>query len=422
MRFTTLEQWLDWQSGLHPSEIEMGLERVSAVWHRLCPEGLSSRVVTVAGTNGKGSSVAMLDAVYRQAGYRVATYTSPHLTRYNERIRLNGVAVDDHSLCQAFEAIDRARGNTTLTYFEFGTLAALYLFAQRNPDLVILEVGLGGRLDAVNIIDTDLALITTIDIDHKNWLGETREAIGREKAGIMRAGTPAVLADPAMPESVFAEARRMGAMTLIAGRDFHWRETDEEWRWSGPGDTEFKLPKPALGGRWQLQNAAAVVMVCQALNAHLQVSKSALSAGLADMRLRGRLQMVPGHPPVLLDVAHNCQAIKGLVEYLEQISPPPRIKAVFGLLHDKDAAAIAGLLRERIAAWYLMDLPGERGQTSQRLAEALQSAGIETPIHTYRNFSNAFQGALGSAQENELILVFGSFIVVGEAMHYLGIR
>ncbi|MEJ2393582.1 MAG: bifunctional tetrahydrofolate synthase/dihydrofolate synthase [Candidatus Thiodiazotropha sp.] len=422
MRFTTLEQWLDWQSGLHPSEIEMGLARVSAVWRRLCPEGLSSRVVTVAGTNGKGSCVAMLDAIYRQAGYRVATYTSPHLIRYNERIRLNGVSIDDHRLCQAFDAVDKARDKTTLTYFEFGTLAALYLFAQSPPDVVILEVGLGGRLDAVNIIDTDLALITTIDIDHQNWLGETREAIGREKAGIMRSGRPAVLADPAMPESVFAEARRLGAEVMAAGRDYHWRENTEGWHWSGPDGVALNLPKPALRGAWQLQNAAAVVMVIQALNPQLPVDESGLSAGLAGIRLPGRQQMVPGHPPVLLDVAHNCQAVKGLASSLEQIAPQTRIRAVFGLLRDKDATAIASLLSARIEAWYLMDLPGERGQTSEKLADALQLGGVGSPIHTYRNFRDAFQGALGSAREDELILVFGSFIVVGEALHYLGIE
>ena len=235
MRFNTLDQWLDWQAGLHPSEIDLGLERVTAVWRKLVPSGLSCPVVTVAGTNGKGSCVAMLDAIYRQAGYRVGTYTSPHLVRYNERIRIGGVEVDDQALCRAFDAVDRARAGVSLTYFEFGTLAALYLFASHTLDLVILEVGLGGRLDAVNIIDADLALITTIDLDHQDWLGETREQIGLEKAGIMRPSRPVVLADPDMPGSLFKEAERIGAEVLWAGRDYEWYESAEAWCWRGPG-------------------------------------------------------------------------------------------------------------------------------------------------------------------------------------------
>jgi dihydrofolate synthase/folylpolyglutamate synthase len=422
MRFDTLDQWLEWQLELHPSEIELGLQRVAAVWRRLAPHSLSSRVVTVAGTNGKGSCVAMIDVVYRRAGYRVATYTSPHLVCYNERIKLDGVAVDDQAICEAFEAVDRARDNVSLTYFEFGTLAALYLFAQHAPDLVILEVGLGGRLDAVNIIDADLAVITTIDIDHKDWLGETRDEIGREKAGIIRPQRPVVLADPAMPHTLFEEAERLGAEVLAAGADYTWNETPQGWCWNGPDGVRLDLPLPALRGGGQLQNAAAVVMACQRLKSDFDIPETALSKGLAEVQLPGRLHLLPGKPQLLLDVAHNRQSVEGLAAFIDQIAPQARIQAVFGLLRDKDPAAVADIMDGRVDGWHLTDLAGNRGRSAVELAEALRSAGIVTPIHTHAGVVAALQSALTSAQANDLILVFGSFLVVGEVMHHLGIE
>lgn len=421
MRFSTLTEWLDWQSDLHPSEIELGLQRVADVWGRLCPAGLASRVVTVAGTNGKGSCVALLDAIYRQAGYRVATYTSPHLVHYNERIRLDGVAVGDQALCQAFDAVDRARGDTSLTYFEFGTLAALHLFAQATPDLVILEVGLGGRLDAVNIVDADLAVITTIDIDHADWLGDSREAIGREKAGILRPGRPAVLADPDMPASVLDEAERIGAQVLMADRDFHARELAEGWCWSGPGGVEKRLPLPALQGAGCLQNAAAVVMACERLKPWFDIADRAIAEGMEKVRLPGRLQLLPGPPRVLLDVAHNRQAVEGLRRSLDRIAPQARILAVFGLLNDKDAGAVADILGERIGEWHLVDLGGSRGRSSRALGDALREGGVVHPLYTWHDFSSAYDAAASAATGDDLILVFGSFLLVGEAMHDLGI-
>ncbi len=421
MRFHNLEQWLDWQSSLHPSEIELGLERVARVWKRLCPQGLASKVITIAGTNGKGSCVAMLEAVYRQAGYRVGAYTSPHLVRYNERIRLDAVEADDAALCSAFEAVDQARGDTALTYFEFGTLAALHLFKRQAPDLVLLEVGLGGRLDAVNIIDADLALITTIDIDHAEWLGDTRDAIGREKAGIMRQGRPAVLADPAMPESLFGQAQHIGARLLVSGRDYHFSEQDDHWEWCGPAEGIKRLPRPGISGAGSLQNAAAVVMACECLKPELPLSDADLASGLAGARLSGRLQWLPGNPELLLDVAHNRQAVAGLVESLQRRAPKRRILAVCGLLNDKDAAAIGELLRDRIDQWHLMDIPGSRGRTAQALAQALKAAGVGRPIQAWPDFKSAFEQARRAAHEEDLILIFGSFVVVGEAMHYLGI-
>ncbi|MCU7915565.1 MAG: bifunctional tetrahydrofolate synthase/dihydrofolate synthase [Candidatus Thiodiazotropha sp. (ex Gloverina cf. vestifex)] len=422
MRFDTLDQWLDWQSTLHPQEIELGLERVADVWQRLKPDGLESLVITVAGTNGKGSCVAMLDSIYRKAGYRVGVYTSPHLIRYNERIKLDGKPVEDRRLCEVFDAIDKARGDTTLTYFEFGTLAALYVFAEEHPDLVILEVGLGGRLDAVNIIDADLALISSIDLDHTDWLGETREEIGMEKAGIMRPGRPVVLADPEMPTSVFTAAQQVGARTLTLGRDYNFRQIATGWRWSGPDGNPLNLPVPALPALWQLQNAAAVVMACRCLQQQLECRDEDLAAGLEQVRLPGRLQLITGRPNVLLDVAHNPQAVRSLRSYLARHPEQNPIRAVFGLLHDKDATAVASIMGDSIEAWHLMDLPGNRGRLSNALAGTMRDAGITAPIHGYQTFTKAFGAARSEAKGKGLILIFGSFLVVGEAMQYLSIE
>ncbi|MCU7842969.1 MAG: bifunctional tetrahydrofolate synthase/dihydrofolate synthase [Candidatus Thiodiazotropha sp. (ex Monitilora ramsayi)] len=422
MRFDTLDQWLDWQETLHPREIELGLARVLTVWRRLKPAGLECPVITVAGTNGKGSCVAMLASIYRHAGYRVGVYTSPHLIRYNERITLDGDAVDDRRLCEVFEDIDRARGDTTLTYFEFGTLAALTIFAEEKPDLAILEVGLGGRLDAVNIIDADLALITTIDLDHTEWLGETRDEIGREKAGIMRPDRPVVLADPDMPASVFAAAERIGADAYAQGRDYTYTETGSGWRWSGPDGISIDLPLPALPGQEQIYNASAVVMACHCFRQRLDCPDVALAAGLAKARLAGRQQLIPGRPNVLLDVAHNPQAVESLRSCLTQHQQVGRVRAVFGLLRGKDATAIASLMGDVVTEWHLMDLSGSRALASSELADTFREAGIKAPIKTYPNVANAMDGAKASSEGEDLILVFGSFLVVGEAMQYLSIR
>ncbi|MCU7923253.1 MAG: bifunctional tetrahydrofolate synthase/dihydrofolate synthase [Candidatus Thiodiazotropha sp. (ex Dulcina madagascariensis)] len=422
MRFDTLDQWLDWQATLHPQQIELGLQRVAAVWRRLQPGGLQSRVVTVAGTNGKGSSVAMLEAIYRQAGFSVGAYTSPHLLRYNERIRLNGVAASDQRLCRAFEEVDQARAAATLTYFEFATLAALRIFAAEKPDLVILEVGLGGRLDAVNIIDADVALITTVDLDHTDWLGDDREAIGREKAGIMRAHRPVVLADGEMPQSVFGHAGELQAKVFAAGRDFYATAGENGWRWSGPDGLRWQLPLPKLAGRRQVANAAGVVMVCHLLQASLPVSLEEIATALRQLKLPGRLQLVEGAPTLLLDVAHNRQSIESVRDALEELDWQGRIHALFGLLQDKDATAVADILGERLTSWYLIDLPGSRGRSAEQLALALQQAGVESPLNCFRSFPLAYRACCRAAHPQDLILIFGSFLIVGEALQYLGLE
>ena len=413
MRFQRLDDWLAWQAGLHPEEIELGLERVVGVWRRLRPTGLGCRVVTVAGTNGKGSSVAMLEAIYLQAGYRVGSYTSPHLVRYNERVRVDGRAVSDRQLCQAFEQVDVARQEVALTYFEFGTLAALEIFAGLELDLVVLEVGLGGRLDAVNIIDPDVALITTVDLDHQNWLGTSREAIGREKAGIMRAGKPVVLASE-MPATVYREARELGAQIYRSGQEFHVESTADGFSWFGRDRQYLGLPQPALRGDYQIRNAAAVLMVCQCLSQSLPVERAAIGKALQAVRLPGRMQILAGTPPIILDVAHNPQAVLTLRDQLAELAIAGKVHAIFGILGDKDLASILDIIAPRVASWHLVDTPGPRGQSAAQLRVRLADQGIDRNLFTCGGVAKALESARSLAGAGDAILVFGSFLVVGE--------
>ncbi|MEW8053430.1 MAG: bifunctional tetrahydrofolate synthase/dihydrofolate synthase [Candidatus Thiodiazotropha sp.] len=421
MRFETLDQWLDWQANLHPREIDLGLQRIKTVWQRLQPEGFQAQVVTVAGTNGKGSCVAMLESIYLQAGIHIGSFTSPHLVRYNERIRLNGEPVSDRQLCRAFEMIDQAREQISLSYFEFATLAALICFAAAKPDLVILEVGLGGRLDAVNIIDADVALITTIDFDHTDWLGNDVESIGREKAGIIRSRKPVVLADPAMPRSVLDHADQLEADIYRFGKDFNHQTCNIGWCWSGPNGVELELPEPGLTGSKQLLNASAVVMVCHLLQNHFPLHEDIIAKGLRDVRLAGRLHFVPDTPALLLDVAHNRQSLETLRDALTQLNWQGRIHALFGMLQDKNAADAAQLIGPQLASWHLLDLNGWRGRKAEQLADNLRQEGVKQPISCHRSFSEAYRACNDRADPQDLILIFGSFLIVGEAMHNLNL-
>jgi dihydrofolate synthase/folylpolyglutamate synthase len=418
MRYHGLDDWLAWQSTLHPNEIELGLGRVRRVWQRLHPQGLSSPVVTVAGTNGKGSSVAMLEAIYRQAGYRVGAYTSPHLQRYNERIRIDGSFVSDDRLCRAFDRVDRARQGRALTYFEFGTLAALDIFSQEALDLVILEVGLGGRLDAVNIIDADVALITTVDLDHAEWLGTTREEIGLEKAGIMRAGKPVVLATE-MPASVHRHAGQLGAKVLMLDRDFRMEPHSEGLDWSGGNQRYSALSRPALRGACQISNAAAVLMVTQCLAENLPITQSAIDRALQGVELPGRMQIFPGKPLIVLDVAHNPQAVQSLWDNLQELALAGRWHAVFGILSDKELAGMLRVMAPLIASWHLVDTQGPRGQSAERLQGCLQGLGLERNVFSCGRLSKALQSAKRHAGLEDAILVFGSFQVAGEFLESL---
>jgi dihydrofolate synthase/folylpolyglutamate synthase len=421
LRFENLAQWLDWQANLHPREIDLGLARVKTVWQRLQPETLQAHVVTVAGTNGKGSTVAMLESICLQAGIPVGSFTSPHLIRYNERIRLNAEPVTDQQLCQAFERIDQLREGISLSYFEFATLAALLCFAAEKPDIVILEVGLGGRLDAVNIIDADIAMITTIGLDHTDWLGSDIGSIGREKAGIIRSHKPVVLADPEMPASVLDHAHLLEADIYLADEAFHYQKSESGWHWSGPDGVGLELPFPALAGDRQLMNASAVVMACQLLAQHYPLEKEVIAKGLVEVRLAGRLHFVAGSPALLLDVAHNRQSLETLQDALSRLNWQGQIHAVFGLLRDKNAADAVQLIGPWLASWHLLDVNGWRGREAGELACALREEGVGEPISCHHTFTEAFQVCSEKAEPQDLILIFGSFLIVGEAMHKLNL-
>ncbi|WP_054774514.1 bifunctional folylpolyglutamate synthase/dihydrofolate synthase, partial [Methylogaea oryzae] len=319
MRFSTLAEWLAWQETLHPKPIDLGLQRVRRVYDAL-GSGAAPFTITVGGTNGKGSSVALLSAILRAAGYRVGTYTSPHLLRYNERIQIDGEPVDDATICEAFGRVDGARGDTSLSYFEFGTLTALDIFRRAGLDAQILEVGLGGRLDAVNIIDADAALVASIDIDHQEWLGDSRDAIALEKAGIYRRGHPAVLGDPEAPPALLSYVDEQGIALHRQGREFGYSMDGAGWNWRGSTGSLRELPLPAMPGKHQLLNASAVLQLLQLVQTRLPVAESAVRRGLETVRLAGRFQLIPGAPAVLADVAHNPQAARVLAEYLREPS------------------------------------------------------------------------------------------------------
>lgn len=414
MRFNTLNDWLAWQETLHPKAIDLGLERVREVAARLELLEPKHVVISVAGTNGKGSSVAMLEAILACAGLRVGAYTSPHLWCYNERIRIDRQAVDDDVLVASFARIDAARGEISLSYFEFGTLAALDILQRAGVDVAVLEVGLGGRLDAVNIVDAECALVTGIGIDHVEWLGPDRESIGREKAGIFRGGRPAVCSDPQPPASLRAVAQDCGAIWYGLGEQFGYARTGEVWDWWGPKLRLDGLPLPALPGPFQLQNAAGVVMALQALGAQLPVTVQALQSGLRAARVAGRFTVVPGPFETIFDVAHNPHAASALAAALAARPCSGRTLAVCGMLADKDAAGVAAALAEQVQCWYLGGLSGARGQSAQELAARLGLASMQRRL--YPDLASAYAAACADARAGDRIVVFGSFHTIAELL------
>ncbi len=421
-RPATVDAWLAYLETLHPKAIALGLDRVRAVAAKLgatiiCP------VITVTGTNGKGSTCAMLEAILRCAGYRVGLYTSPHLLRYHERVRVNGIEATDAELLSAFNAVEDARVVTLdaqgqpirLTYFEFGTLAALWLFARAGLEALVLEVGLGGRLDAVNIVDADVAVLTSVDIDHVEYLGAERESIGREKAGIFRRGKPAVCGDRNPPASVIAVAAATGAILQVAGRDFGHVAEGTQWRYSGQRE-RFGLPFPALRGRYQLGNAAVVLATLDLLRDRLPVSAGALRDGLLHVALPGRFEVLPGRPTIVLDVAHNPHAARALAEALGDMGYHPQTYAVCGMLADKDIAGVVAALRPRVDHWFVAPLPGPRGATAAQVRAALLSAGVApAAVRTFAAMEEAVAAARTDAGEADRIVVFGSFLTVAAA-------
>jgi len=415
-RFNTLADWLAWQESLHPHKIDLGLERVAAVAERLQLLHPAFTVVTVAGTNGKGSSVAMLEAVLRAAGYQTGTYTSPHLLRYNERIRINGLEIDDASLCSAFDAVDTARGTVSLSYFEFGTLAALLLFRQQSPEIVILEVGLGGRLDAVNVVDSDVALITSIDIDHCAWLGNDRESIGREKAGILRAAHPAICSDAKAPESIENRARELGASWYCLGAEYHYQVGVGKWSWQGVTRAFENLPLPALVGQHQLDNAAGVLMVLEMLSARHPVSREAIELGLQTVRLDGRFQLFRGAVELVVDVAHNAASARRLSGILRENEVSGSTSLVLGMLDDKDIQQFTRALRAIVDAWYLTTPDSDRGLSSASLLAGMCGLPTGSKVRCFPDTASALRQAKSDASAGDRIVVTGSFVTVAEAL------
>jgi len=410
----TLQDWLAHCERLHPKTIDLGLERVRAVADRM---GLafSCPVVTVAGTNGKGSTCAMLEAIALQAGYRTGVYTSPHLVHFEERCRIRGEIVQAAQLLPHFERVEAARQDASLTYFEFTTLAILSLMAASELDLAILEVGLGGRLDAVNIIDTDCAVITGIDLDHTELLGPDRESIGREKAGILRGGRPAVVSDPVPPHSVLQYAQAIGADLWLLGRDFNFSGDRQQWAWAGRGRRYAGLAYPALRGANQLLNASGVLAALEALRPRLPVTAQAIRNGLAMVDLPGRFQIVPGQPTLVLDVAHNPHAAAALAANLDAMGFYPATHAVFGAMGDKDLDTIFARLSPLVDRWYFCDLPTPRAASAQQLAARWQASPSHRPVpaSTHPSPQDALASAVGASDPTDRILVFGSFFTVG---------
>lgn len=415
----TLDAWLAHVDRVHSQSIALGLDRVARVRDAM---GIEKRapVITVGGTNGKGSTCAMLESILRSAGYRVGLYSSPHLLDYNERVRVKSVPASDALLCEAFAAVEAARGGVPLTYFEFGTLAAWKILADARLDVLILEVGMGGRLDAVNAFEPDCSIVTSIDIDHTQFLGETREAIGREKAGIFRAGRPAIVGDPMPPNSLIEYARQIGAVLQISGRDFGFAGDRRQWEfWRHDAGNLVKragLAYPALRGANQLLNASAAIAALESLRDRLPVSMGDLRRGLITVELPGRFQVLAGRPSIVFDVAHNPQAAAVLRENLSNMGYFPETWAVFGMLRDKDIAGVVHHLRDRVDHWLCATLDGPRAATADMLARIVRQEKPGIDVRTFDGAAQAYGAAQECASEDDRILVFGSFLTVADAM------
>jgi dihydrofolate synthase / folylpolyglutamate synthase len=420
LRFNSLEKWLEWQESLHFTAIELGLERCRRVANNMGLLKPSYNVISVAGTNGKGSSITMLDQILRNANYKVGRYTSPHLLQYNERICINGEEVPDAELCESFDRIDRARGDISLTYFEFGTLAALDLFRQHNVELAILEVGLGGRLDAVNVLDADVSLITSIDIDHQQWLGDNRESIAREKAGIFRNKALAICSDPNPPQSLLDCAEALGTPLSVSGSDYSYTINNDTWSWQSKETSFEDLPRPMQYCDFQLQNAAGVLMVLDKINHEYPVSLENIKQALNDFRLNGRMQIIPGEIPKVLDVAHNRESVKALVKNLREMPCVGKTHILVGMLKDKDHLEVFKVLKEVADSWNIVTLSQERGCDAKTLLSDLDVLGIDDNVSGFENVSEALDKLHQSSISGDRIVITGSFLTVGAALRYLG--
>jgi dihydrofolate synthase/folylpolyglutamate synthase len=414
----SLDEWLDYQQRVHPRDIELGLDRVSAVWQRMGAPAIAQSVITVGGTNGKGSTVAFLEAMLIAADHRVGAFLSPHLLRYNERVRVFGRDVDDDALIDAFERIEVARGDIALTYFEFGTLAALWIFAQSELDVAVLEVGLGGRLDAVNIVDADVAIVTTVDLDHQDWLGNDVDSIGREKAGIFRANRPAIIGSLEPPRGLLDEAQRIGTNVVRAGIDFEALVSNRRWIWTS-GETTLELPLPTLAAPVQINNASSAIAALHVLSTRIAWNPDAIVAGVERAQLAARLQRFTkaGAPDLVVDVGHNPQAARVLAHWL-RANPAPRTIAVFGALSNKDVAGIVAPLAGSVDHWAIGGLDEEtpRGLSADALIARAGDALDGSSVEHHRAITQALEAAASAAREGETLLAFGSFFVAAAAV------
>lgn len=419
----SLDEWLDRIEQIHPKSIDMGLDRVARVRDALSL-AMPFPVLTVGGTNGKGSICALLESILSAAGYKVGLYTSPHLLRFNERIRVGRREASDGALVAAFERIDSARGDTPLTYFEFGTLAAVDLFVREHVDVAVLEVGLGGRLDAVNAFDPDCAVVASVGIDHIDYLGATRELIGFEKAGIFRAGRAAICGDENPPESLRRYAAEIGADLLMLSRDFGYRIDDAvQWQYWSASGKRAGLAFPALRGDFQIANATVAIAALEALTSRLPVDMGAIRRGLQEVALPGRFQLVPGRPQLVLDVGHNPHAAHALAQTLARMLKADSTIAVFGMLADKDIDGVVAALRSRIDRWIVCALDTPRSATAEHLGQALARAGIDSNAIIFSDTpTSALKAAREIAGENDRIVAFGSFYTVSSVLQEIGDR
>lgn len=420
-QLSTLNDWLSHLEKAHPTVIELGLQRVGAVKDRMGIQ-FSCPIIIVGGTNGKGSTCAMLESILMQGGYKVGLYTSPHLIHFNERARINGVSVPDQKFVDAFSQVEMARQEISLSYFEFTMLGCTQIFAQAKLDVVILEVGLGGRLDAVNIFDADVAIITSVDIDHVEYLGHTREAIGFEKAGIFRTDRAAICADPLPPQTLIDHAREIDADLWLFGRDFNYSGDKQQWNYAGRQQRRNSLAYPSLRGANQLLNACAALAALEVLKDRLPLGAQEIRTGLVMIDLPGRFQVLPGNPTVILDVAHNPHAAATLHQNLANMGFHPYTYAVFGAMQDKDIAGIISQLKTQIDHWCLTDLPLPRAATGKYIEKLLIEQNVledsEKTIQCFDNPANAYTYAVSKAGENDRIAVFGSFLTVAGVIEH----
>ena len=418
-RFDNLTDWLNWQEGLHFTSIELGLDRCKRVAKKLNLLRPKFTVISVAGTNGKGSSVTMLNNILTAAGYKTGAYMSPHLIRYNERIRVDGIEVDDQTLCDSFTRIDQARGKISLTFFEFGTLAAIDIFQTQNIDIAIMEVGLGGRLDAVNILDADVALVTSIALDHEFWLGKNRESIAREKAGIFRSHKPSICSDQNPPATLIEYANEIEANLSIVGQDFTYQQRETDWDWKSR-EVEFKsLPRPCHYNRYQTLNAAGVMMALVSLPDDFVIKEEAIHEGLKQFRLAGRFQRIEGKVEIIMDVAHNQQAARILAENLEALECQGDTHVVIGMLSDKDHTAVFNELDRIADSWRIVELDSPRATETHLLLDELAKLGSNKPVKTFSKMSLAINDVMDQAKNGDRVIITGSFLTVGAAIEVL---